>query len=101
MRNGVVMSSGAVLGARHAQGEREEQQTGCQAHDTRAVGGLSGADPAAWANAKRMKSTSDVLSVRVGRSHRLLFRTSGDAKRLEVLELVARRDLEAALRRYR
>jgi len=67
----------------------------------RAVGGLSGADPAAWANAKRMKSTSDVLSVRVGRSHRLLFRTSGDAKRLEVLELVARRDLEAALRRYR
>jgi hypothetical protein len=67
----------------------------------RAVGGLSGADAAAWAGAKRMKATPDVLSVRVGRSHRLLFRAGSDTKRLEILELVARRDLEAALRRYR
>jgi hypothetical protein len=53
----------------------------------------------AWSGVKHMRSAHDILSARIGRSHRLLFHAGED--RLDVLDLVRRRDLDAALQRLR
>jgi hypothetical protein len=58
---------------------------------------LAGGDAHLWSGVKHMRRAHDILSVRIGRTYRLLFR-AGD-ERLEVLDLVRRRDLDAALQR--
>lgn len=58
---------------------------------------LAGGDVHAWSGAKHMRRAHEVLSVRVGRPWRLLFRLSED--RLEVLDLIRRRDLDNAIAR--
>lgn len=58
---------------------------------------LAGGNDRAWRGAKHMRRAHDVLTVRVGRSWRLLFRMSDD--RLDVLDLVHRRELDNALAR--
>jgi hypothetical protein len=60
---------------------------------------LAAGDPAAWRGCKRLlKPSPPVWSARCGIHHRLLFRP-GDG-RLDVLELIARKDLEMILKRY-
>ncbi len=58
---------------------------------------LAGGDAHAWGGAKHMRRAHDVLSVRIGRAWRLLFRLSDD--RLEVLDLIHRRDLDNTIAR--
>jgi hypothetical protein len=58
---------------------------------------LGGGDSNTWSGAKHMHRVQDVLSVRVGRPWRLLFRVGED--RLEILDLVPRRDLDHAIAR--
>ncbi len=60
---------------------------------------LAAGEPAAWRGCKRLLAPSPpVWSARCGIRYRLLFRP-GDG-RLDVLELVARRELETVLKRY-
>jgi hypothetical protein len=58
---------------------------------------LAGGDAATWSGAKHMKRAHEILSVRVGRAWRLLFRVSDE--RLEVLDLIHRSDLDEAIDR--
>jgi hypothetical protein len=59
---------------------------------------LAGADGDTWRAAKRLQRRRDVWSIRVAGRYRLLFRPSGAARRLDVLDVIFRRDLEAAIR---
>lgn len=43
----------------------------------------------------------EIRTTRLGQAHRLLFRIDPDAGHLEALEAIHRKDLDAALRRYR
>jgi hypothetical protein len=56
-------------------------------------------DAHAWSGVKRMRRAHHVLSTRIGRVYRLLFEL-GDPH-LDVLDLVHRRDLDAAIQRLR
>lgn len=58
----------------------------------RLVGGLCAGDPQAFSDACRLKLDRTLWRVRVGRSHRMLFRLGGD--KVEVLALVPRADLK-------
>lgn len=58
---------------------------------------LAGGDERAWSGVKHMRRAHEILSVRVGRTWRLLFRVLDD--RLDVLELVHRRELDNAIAR--
>jgi len=58
---------------------------------------LAGGDAHAWSGAKHMQRAHEILSVRVGRTWRLLFRMTDE--RLEVLDLVHRRELDNAIAR--
>jgi hypothetical protein len=58
---------------------------------------LAGGDVQAWSGAKHMQRAHDILSARVGRKWRLLFRIAGE--RLEVLEVVHRRELDGVIAR--
>lgn len=60
---------------------------------------LAGGDAHAWSGVKHMRRAHDILSARIGLSYRLLFHARED--RLEILDLVRRRDLEAAIQRLR
>ena len=56
---------------------------------------LAVGDDAAWNGAKQMKRAPEVLTCRLGRSYRMLFRLA--EAQLEVLDVIHRRDLETAL----
>lgn len=58
---------------------------------------LAARDAPTWGGAKHLRRAHDILSVRIGRSFRLLFRLAGN--HLTVLELIHRRDLETTIRR--
>ena len=62
-----------------------------------AVARLAGGDVTVWSGAKHMRRAHEILTVRIGRAWRVLFRTSEE--RLEVLELVHRRELDQAIAR--
>lgn len=64
----------------------------------RATSSLAAGDEHAWKGVKRMKSTEDVYSARTDRAHRLLFRFGNGE--LQVLDIVDRKDLDAAVARY-
>ena len=60
---------------------------------------LAAGDPAAWRGCKRLlKPSPPVWSARVGIHFRLLFRPLEG--RIDVLELIARKDFETVLKRY-
>ena len=65
------------------------------------AGELGGAAPGAWTGVKQMKSAPEIRTARLGQSWRLLFKIPEGRSRLEMLEVVNRRDLERALQRYR
>jgi hypothetical protein len=60
---------------------------------------LATGDERAWSGAKHMRRVPDVLTVRLGRSYRLLYRITEE--RLEVVDVIHRRDLDAALQRLK
>ncbi len=60
---------------------------------------LASGDAAAWSGVKHMRRDHAILSARVGRIYRLLFTLSSE--RLEVLELIHRRELETTIERLR
>ena len=60
---------------------------------------LAGGDQTAFAGAVRLKATPDVLRVRVGADHRLLFRLLPEC--VQVVDLINRRDLERTIERLR
>ncbi len=66
-------------------------------HRQRGTGHGQGGDALAWAGVKQMRSASDTLSARIGLGHRVLFRIAGE--HLEIVDVVARKNLESALRR--
>ena len=65
----------------------------------RAAALLAAGDAHTWSKVKHMRRAHDVFSARIGLSYRLLFHAAED--RLEVLDLVRRRDLDAAIERLR
>jgi hypothetical protein len=64
----------------------------------RGAAALAAGDEHEWKGVKRMRATANVHSARLGRSHRLLFRFGDGA--IEVLDVVDRKDLDAAVARY-
>jgi Tfp pilus assembly protein PilO len=64
----------------------------------RCTAALAAGDDHAWKGVKRMRATENVHSARVGHSHRLLFRF-GDGK-IEILDVVDRKDLDTAVARH-
>ena len=60
------------------------------------VGRLSAGDPAAFAGALRLKATPKVMRQRIGINYRLLFRLWPE--RLEVIDLINRKDLDRRLK---
>jgi hypothetical protein len=58
---------------------------------------LAAGDAHAWSGVKHMHGAHDVLSIRIGRPYRVLFRIADD--RLDILDVILRRDLDAALLR--
>ncbi len=62
-----------------------------------AIAALAAGETLTWRSVKRMRATDGVYSTRVGRDHRLLFRICGP--HLEVLDIVDRKDLDAAVSR--
>jgi len=56
------------------------------------IGRIAAGESAAFTGVVRLRATPDVLRVRIGRDHRLLFRLHPD--RVEVVDLINRRDLE-------
>jgi chromosome segregation ATPase len=65
----------------------------------RLAGILASGDAAAWSAVKRLAIPRDLFSIRLGIHHRMLFRRSPEE--LEVVEVVARKDLDRAIARYR
>ncbi len=63
----------------------------------REVSSLAAGDVQTWNGAKHMKRAHDVLSVRVGRSYRLLFRVAEE--RLEVVDVIHRSELDETIER--
>lgn len=61
------------------------------------TGRLSAGDPHAWRGVRKLKMRPDFLRQKVGRQHRMIFRSKSDA--LEFVALIDRRDLESWLRR--
>jgi mRNA-degrading endonuclease RelE of RelBE toxin-antitoxin system len=62
-----------------------------------AIAALAAGEPRTWRSIKRMRATEDVYSARVGRDYRVLFRIRDP--QLDVLDIVDRKDLDAALNR--
>jgi mRNA-degrading endonuclease RelE of RelBE toxin-antitoxin system len=60
------------------------------------AGRLAGGDPSAFTGVKRLKSLPNVYRARVSEDYRLLFRLHSE--RLEILDLINRRDLERKIR---
>ena len=60
------------------------------------AGRLAGGDPSAFAGVKRLKSLPDVYRARVSEDNRLLFRLH--PARVEILDLINRRDLERKIK---
>jgi len=56
------------------------------------IGRIAAGESAAFTGVVRLRATPDVLRVRIGRDHRLLFRLHPD--RVEVVDLINRRDLD-------
>ena len=56
------------------------------------IGRIAAGEAAAFTGVVRLRATPDVLRVRIGRDHRLLFRLHPD--RVEVVDLINRRDLD-------
>ncbi|MEQ8765185.1 MAG: SEC-C metal-binding domain-containing protein [Planctomycetota bacterium] len=65
------------------------------------TGSLAGGERPIWQRCKQLKKTKDVWSIRLNREQRLLFRPEFENGRLEILEIVPRRDLEKVLKSYR
>lgn len=63
----------------------------------RSSAGLAAGDEHAWRGAKHMSRAHDVLTIRIGRTWRMLFRISEE--RLELIDLVHRRELDATVAR--
>ena len=59
-------------------------------------GRLAGGDPSAYSGVVRLKAAPDVLRVRVGLDHRMLFRLLPDT--VQIVDLINRRDLEKRIR---
>lgn len=59
-------------------------------------GRLAAGDPSAFSGVVRLKAAPDVLRVRVGQDHRMLFRMLPDT--LQIVDLINRRDLEKRIR---
>jgi hypothetical protein len=62
-----------------------------------AVAALAAGEARTWRGIKRMRATEDVYSVRSGRDYRVLFRIRDP--HLDVLDIVDRKDLDAAVSR--
>lgn len=62
-----------------------------------ATAALAAGDAHAWSGVKHMRRAHDILSIRIGRSYRMLFRISEE--RLDVLDVIHRRGLDALLQR--
>ena len=62
-----------------------------------AIAALAAGEPRAWRSIKRMRATDDVYSIRSGHDYRVLFRLRDP--HLDVLEIVDRKDLDAAVSR--
>ena len=60
------------------------------------AGRLAGGDPSAFTGVKRLKSLPDVYRARVSEDYRLLFRLHPE--RVEILDLINRRDLERKIK---
>lgn len=65
------------------------------------AGELAAGDEAAWRSVKRLHGVVDLLAVRIGIHHRLLFRVPKDESALSFVELVTREDLLTTLKPYR
>lgn len=59
-------------------------------------GRLAAGDPSAYSGVVRLKAAPDVLRVRVGLDHRMLFRLLPDT--VQIVDLINRRDLEKRIR---
>ena len=59
------------------------------------LGRIAAGDPTAFTGAVRLKGTQDVLRVRIGADHRLLFRLLPE--HVQVVDLINRRDLERCI----
>ncbi|MEZ6036510.1 MAG: SEC-C metal-binding domain-containing protein [Planctomycetota bacterium] len=66
----------------------------------RAVGLLAAADPGTWRDVKALRAVPGFLRLRVGQ-WRVLFREDGEGRRLMIVQIVVRGELEAAVRRLR
>ena len=62
-----------------------------------AIAALAAGEPRTWRSIKRMRATDDVYSIRSGRDYRVLFRLR--EPQLDVLDIVDRKDLDAAVSR--
>ncbi len=62
-----------------------------------AIAALAAGEARTWTSIKRMRATEDVYSIRSGRDYRVLFRIRDP--HLDVLDIVDRKDLEAAVSR--
>ena len=62
-----------------------------------AIAALAAGEPRAWRSIKRMRATDDVYSIRSGHDYRVLFRLRDP--QLDVLDIVDRKDLDAAVSR--
>ena len=65
-----------------------------------AVADLTSARAAGWSSVKRLKGASGIFSQRIGIHYRLLFSLDPAGDELIVQELIHRRDLEMAVKRY-
>lgn len=66
----------------------------------RAVGLLAAADPGTWRDVKALRAVPGVLRLRVGQ-WRVLFREDGETRRLMIVQIVVRGELETVVRRLR
>jgi len=66
----------------------------------RAVGLLAAADPGTWRDVKALRAVPGYLRLRVGQ-WRVLFREDREARRLMIVQIVVRGDLETVVRRLR
>ncbi len=62
------------------------------------AGRLAAGEPAAYVGALRLKATPNVMRQRIGSDYRLLFRLWSD--RLEVIDLINRKDLERKIKSF-
>lgn len=61
------------------------------------IGRIAAGDPTAFAGAIRLQAAPDVMRVRIGQDHRMLFRLLPD--RVQLVDLINRRDLERCIAR--